>query len=68
MAKADYQLTQSAHVFYRFGYFQNSFTANGGLGFSIYAGKNITRHTRPGSTSTLGASPTASGSGTWEPS
>jgi len=43
MAKADYQLTQSAHVFYRFGYFQNSFTANGGLGFSIYAGKKITR-------------------------
>ena len=46
MAKADYQLTQltqSAHVFYRFSYFQNSFTANGGLGFSAYAGKNITR-------------------------
>jgi hypothetical protein len=43
MAKADYQLTQSAHVFYRFSYFQNVFTANGGLGFSIYAGKNITR-------------------------
>jgi hypothetical protein len=43
MAKADYQLTQSAHVFYRFSYFQNSYTANGGLGFSVYAGKNITR-------------------------
>ena len=24
-------------------YFQNSFTANGGLGLSVYAGKNITR-------------------------
>ena len=43
MAKADYQLAHSAHVFYRFSYFQNSFTANGGLGFSIYDGKNITR-------------------------
>ena len=43
MAKADYQLTPSAHAFYRFNYFQNSFTANGGFGFSLYAGKNITR-------------------------
>jgi Carboxypeptidase regulatory-like domain len=43
MARADYQLTQSAHAFYRFGYFQNLVTANGGLGFSIYRNKNITR-------------------------
>jgi hypothetical protein len=43
MAKADYQLAHSAHLFYRFSYFQNSFTANGGSGFSIYDGKNITR-------------------------
>ena len=43
MAKADYQLTQSLHAFYRFSYFQNSFIANGGLGFSVYDGKNITR-------------------------
>jgi len=43
MARADYQLTQSARAFYRFSYFKNSFTANGGLGFSVYAGKNITR-------------------------
>jgi hypothetical protein len=43
MAKADYQLAPSAHTFYRFNYFQNSFTANGGLGFSLYDGKNITR-------------------------
>lgn len=43
MAKADYQLANSAHAFYRFSYFQNSFVANGGLGFSIYDGKNVTR-------------------------
>jgi hypothetical protein len=43
MAKADYQLTRAVHAFYRFSYFQNSFTANGGLSFSVYAGKNITR-------------------------
>jgi len=43
MAKADYQLTQSVRAFYRFSYFQNSFTANGGLGFSVYGGKNVTR-------------------------
>jgi hypothetical protein len=42
-AKADYQVTPSAHAFYRFNYFQNSFTANGGFGFSLYSGKNITR-------------------------
>ena len=43
MAKADYQLTQSAHAFYRFSYFQNSLMANGGLGFSVYGGKNVTQ-------------------------
>ncbi len=43
MAKADYQLAQSAHAFYRFSYFQNSFAANGGAGFSVYDGRNITR-------------------------
>jgi hypothetical protein len=43
MAKADYQLPDSVHTFYRFSYFQNSFTANGGLGFSVYDGRNITR-------------------------
>jgi hypothetical protein len=43
MAKADYQFPHSVHAFYRFSYFQNSFVANGGTGFSIYAGKNITR-------------------------
>lgn len=43
MARADYQPTHSVHAFYRLSYFQNSFAANGGTGFSVYAGKNITR-------------------------
>jgi hypothetical protein len=43
MAQADYQLTKSLRAFYRFSYFQNGFTANGGLGFSVYGGKNLTR-------------------------
>jgi hypothetical protein len=43
LAKADYQLTPSVHAFYRFGYFQNSFTGNGSLGFSVYFRKNVTR-------------------------
>jgi hypothetical protein len=43
MARADYQLTQSIRALYRFNYFQNSFVANNGSGFSIYKGKNITR-------------------------
>ena len=47
MAKVDYELGHSAHAFYRFNYFQDSFRGNeglnGGLGFSIYAGKNVTR-------------------------
>jgi hypothetical protein len=44
MAKADYQLTDSAHIFYRFSYFKNSLLANGALGFSIYDNKDITRN------------------------
>jgi hypothetical protein len=43
MAKADYQFSHSIHAFYRFSYFQNSFVANGTLGFSVYEGKNVTR-------------------------
>jgi Carboxypeptidase regulatory-like domain len=43
MAKADYQFPHSVLAFYRFNYFQNSFVANGGLGFSVYDGKNVTR-------------------------
>ena len=44
MAKADYQLAQSAHAFYRFSYFEDSFASNGGFGYSLYDGKNITRN------------------------
>ncbi len=44
VAKTDYQLAQSAHAFYRFSYFQDSFASNGGSGFSLYDGKNITRN------------------------
>ena len=43
MAKADYQFPHSVRTFYRFSYFQNSFVANGGVGFSVYDGKNVTR-------------------------
>ena len=43
MAKVDSQLTRSVRAFYRFSYFQNSFRTNGGAGFSVYAGKNVTR-------------------------
>jgi len=42
MAKADYQLP-SLHIFYRFNYFANPLIANGGLGYSIYHNKNVTR-------------------------
>lgn len=43
MAKADYLFPHSVHAFYRFSYFKNSFVANGGSGFSVYDGKNVTR-------------------------
>jgi hypothetical protein len=43
MAKADYEFPHSVHAFYRLSYFQNSFMANKGLGFSVYGGKNVTR-------------------------
>ena len=43
MGRADYQLTHSGHLFYRFGYFSNSLPANAGLGFSVYRNKGITR-------------------------
>lgn len=42
MAKTDYQLS-GLHLFYRFGYFDNQLIANGGLGFSTYNAKNVTR-------------------------
>jgi hypothetical protein len=43
MARADHELGHGIRSFYRFSYFQNSFTANGGSGYSVYAGKNVTR-------------------------
>ena len=43
MGRADYQFPRSVHVFYRFSYFQNSFVANGAMGFAVYDGKNVTR-------------------------
>jgi len=43
LAKADYQLSHSVHIFYRFGYFQNSVVTNGGEAFSVYKGKNYAR-------------------------
>jgi hypothetical protein len=43
MAKANYQFNRSVRAFYRFSYFQNFLTANGGSGFSLYDEKNITR-------------------------
>ena len=43
VAKADYQLARSVRTFYRFSYFQNFLTANGGTGFTLYHEKNVTR-------------------------
>ncbi|HXJ89885.1 MAG TPA: carboxypeptidase regulatory-like domain-containing protein [Candidatus Binatia bacterium] len=43
MAKADYQFPQAVRAFYRFSYFQNFFIANGGSGYAVYTGKNVTR-------------------------
>lgn len=44
MAKADYQLTPSVRTFYRFSYFDDGLIANGSVGFSLYAAKNVTRN------------------------
>lgn len=44
LARADCQLRNSAHLFYRLTYFDNSLTTNGGLGFSIYDSHNVTRN------------------------
>ena len=43
MARADYQLAHSGHLFYRFSYFSNSLPANAGMGFSVYRNKGTTR-------------------------
>ena len=42
MAKADYQLP-ALHMFYRFSYFDNSLISSGGVGYSLYHDKNVTR-------------------------
>lgn len=56
MGKADYQIRSSAHLFYRFTYFENSFATNGGSGFSVYDGRNITRNHVAGADFNTGAS------------
>lgn len=43
LARVDYQLTNGAHVFYRYSYFQNALFANFGQGFQVYQTKNSTR-------------------------
>jgi hypothetical protein len=42
LARADFQLSRSLRVFYRFGYFENTFVTNDQSGFSVLRGKNIT--------------------------
>ena len=42
MAKADYQIS-ALRLFYRFSYFENALVSSGGLGFSLYYDKNVTR-------------------------
>ena len=45
LAKADYQLTKSAHAFYRFSYFDNSaFATFFGSSFQVYDNKDVTRN------------------------
>jgi hypothetical protein len=43
LARVDYQLSHSAHAFYRFSYFSNSLLANSNFGFSVFDNKNLTR-------------------------
>jgi carboxypeptidase family protein len=44
IGKADYQLTKSAHLFYRFNYFSNLLAATFGFGYSVYDNKDITHN------------------------
>ncbi|HLH05673.1 MAG TPA: carboxypeptidase regulatory-like domain-containing protein [Terriglobales bacterium] len=45
LGKVDYQLTKSAHAFYRFSYFDNSaFATFFGSSFQVYDNKDITRN------------------------
>ena len=43
IGKLDYNLGNSAKLFYRYSYFKNSLLATFGLGFSLYDDKDITR-------------------------
>ena len=43
LGRADYQFGHSAHVFYRYSYYQSSLFATRGFGFQVYDTKNITR-------------------------
>ncbi|MFZ1139630.1 MAG: carboxypeptidase regulatory-like domain-containing protein [Candidatus Sulfotelmatobacter sp.] len=44
MGRLDYQLTQSARLFYRYSYFKNLLGATFGFGYSVYDNKDITRN------------------------
>jgi hypothetical protein len=44
LGRLDYQLTKSAHAFYRFSYFKNSLGATFGFGYSLYDNVDITRN------------------------
>jgi Carboxypeptidase regulatory-like domain len=44
LGKVDYQLSKSAHAFYRFTYYKSILGANFGYGFSLYDTSNITRN------------------------
>lgn len=44
LGRLDYQLTQSARLFYRFSYFKNLLGATFGFGYSVYDNKDITRN------------------------
>jgi hypothetical protein len=44
LSKADYQFPHAIRAFYRFSYFQNSLSANNGLGYSVYGSKNLSRN------------------------
>ena len=43
MGRLDYQLTNSARLFYRYSYFTNSLPANFGSGYSVYDNKDLSR-------------------------
>jgi hypothetical protein len=44
LGRLDYQITQSARLFYRYSYFKNLLGATFGFGYSVYDNKDITRN------------------------